>query len=94
VDGADVFYFSRIPRARDAESEDGVIHGPETWQYVKTFTKPEIMSLIESSRFELPRASISYVVRDSDDLDRIGSYVDETGITADESYRLPVSLVK
>jgi SAM-dependent methyltransferase len=93
-DGADVFHFSRIPRVSDAEHAGDVIRGPETWQYIKTFTKPELVALIESSRFELARSSISYIVRDSNDADRIGSYVDDTEITADESYRLMVSLVK
>lgn len=92
--GADVFHFSRTPTVPDPRSADGVLRGPETWQFVKTFSKPEVVALIESSRFDPAAASLRYVVRDSDDVHRIGSYVDEGELTLDESYRLLVSLVK
>jgi SAM-dependent methyltransferase len=93
-DGADVFHFSRIPRVSDAEGAGDLIRGPETWQYIKTFTRSEVVDLIDSSRFELSRSSIDYIVRGSDDLDRIGRYIHDSEITAQESYRLLVSLVK
>jgi SAM-dependent methyltransferase len=91
--GADVFYFSRAPSVLDKDGTD-LFHGPETWQYIKTFSKPEVVALIESSRFELATSSMRYIVRDSPDIDRIGQFVDDDTITPDESYRLLVSLVK
>jgi len=91
--GADVFHFSRIPRVRD-ENGTELFHGPETWQYIKTFSKPEVVALIEGSRFDLRAASLRYIVRDSPDLGRIGHFADENVITSDQSYRLLVSLVK
>lgn len=91
--GADVFHFSRRPTVRDEDGTD-LLHGPETWQYVKTFSRPEVVSLIADSRFDLAAASLRYVVRDSPDLARIGLYAADDEIVTDESYRLVVALVK
>jgi SAM-dependent methyltransferase len=91
--GADVFHFSRVPIVRDEDGTD-LFHGPETWQYIKTFSKPEVVALIEGSRFDLAASSLRYIVRDSSDVGRIGHFADENAITTDESYRLLVSLVK
>lgn len=91
--GADVFHFSRLPRVEEAASENA-IRGPETWQYIKTFSRAELVGLVESSRFDLGASSMRYIVRDSPDVDRIGRYVDDDDIVSDESYRLLVSLVK
>jgi SAM-dependent methyltransferase len=91
--GADVFHFSRRPSVRDDAGTD-LFHGPETWQYIKTFSRPEAVSLIEHSRFDLAAASLHYVVRDSPDPSRIGLYALDDDIVTDESYRLLVALVK
>lgn len=92
--GADVFYFSRIPLVSGQDGSGEAIRGPETWQYIKTFSRPEVAGLIEASRFDLAAASISYVVRASPDLDRVGRDVADDEITADESYRILAALVK
>ncbi|MFL6099447.1 MAG: class I SAM-dependent methyltransferase [Actinomycetales bacterium] len=91
--GADVFHFSRRPRVDGAGGPD-VVSGPETWQFIKTFTRAELVSLVESSRFDLAAATMRYIVRDSPDVDRIGQYVRDDEIVSEESYRLLVSLVK
>ena len=91
--GADVFYFSRAPIVRDKDGTE-LFHGPETWQYIKTFSKQEFASLIEASRFDLSAATFRYVVRDSSDALRIGHVVDDAAITTEESYRLLVSLMR
>jgi SAM-dependent methyltransferase len=92
--GADVFYFSRVPRVDSDEDEGRAITGPQTWQYIKTFSRAEAVALIEASRFSLADASISYVVRNSADAERVGLHVADNEITADESYRLLISLKK
>lgn len=89
--GADVFHFSRVPSVRDEDGTD-LFHGPETWQYIKTFSRSEVVALIERSQFDLAAASLRYIVRDSPDSGRIGHFVDEQAISAEESYRLLVSL--
>lgn len=91
--GADVFYFSRTPTVRDS---DGAVtlQGPETWQFIKTFTKAETVALIGRSRFDAAAATLRYVVRDSADVARIGRYVDDAELCPEESYRLLVSLVR
>lgn len=94
-DGADVFYFSRIPWLPDPKRPStSRLRGPETWQYVKTFTMLEVESLIEASQFDLERSSIRYIVRGSEDEDRIGNFVENTEITTDEAYRILVALTK
>jgi SAM-dependent methyltransferase len=92
-DGADVFHFSRAPVVRDQIAGEE-FRGPETWQYVKTFSRAEVVALIERSRFDLATSTLRYVVRDSPDVHRIGHVVEDGAISADESYRLLVSLVK
>ena len=91
--GADIFHFSRRPTVRDEDGRD-LFHGPETWQYIKTFSRPEVVALIKDSRFDLGAASLRYVVRDSPDLGRLGMFTDDDDIVADESYRLLVALAK
>lgn len=94
-DGADVFFFSRIPWVHDPDRPTGPrIEGPETWQYVKTFTIDEVVRLIEASRFELDRSSIRYIVRDSPDEGRIGEFVEDSHIRADEVYRILASVTR
>jgi hypothetical protein len=78
----------------DGVGRDDVISGPETWQYIKTFTRAELVALVESSRFDLAASTMRYIVRDSPDVERIGRYVDDDEIVSEESYRLLVSLVK
>lgn len=92
--GADVFHFSRHPSVRDADDAVDLLHGPATWQYIKTFSKAETLALVGSSRFELTASSLRYIVRDSPDVRRIGQFVDDDAIVPEESYRILVSLVK
>jgi hypothetical protein len=94
-DGADVYFFSRVPWVTDSDQPTPTrVRGPETWQYVKTFTLTEARSLIKASRFDLDKSSMQYIVRDSPDKDRIGEYVEDSAITTDEAYRILVSLPK
>ena len=94
-DGADVYFFSRVPWVTDPDQPTPTrLRGPETWQYVKTFTLPEVRSLIEASRFDAGRSSMQYVVRGSPNEERIGEFVDEEAITEDEAYRILVWLPK
>jgi hypothetical protein len=94
-DGADVYFFSRVPWVIDREQPTPTrVHGPETWQYVKTFTLAETRSLIEASHFDVDRSSVQYIVRGSPDPSRIGDFVDESAISEEEAYRILVSLRK
>jgi hypothetical protein len=94
-DGADIFYFSRVPWLLDPNRPStSRLRGPETWQYVKTFTMLEIESLIEASRFDLARSSMRYIVRGSENEGRIGEFVEDFEITTDEAYRILVSVTK
>jgi SAM-dependent methyltransferase len=92
-DGADVFHFSRAPVVRDQDGAEE-FRGPETWQYVKTFTRAEVVALIERSAFAATTSSLRYVVRDSPDVHRIGQFIEDRAISPEESYRILVSLVK
>lgn len=91
-DGADVFHFSRAPRASTGSSSP--VEGPRTWQFIKTFTRAEVGALVAASDFQPRRARMVPVVRASDDRARIGTLVETDELRADESYRLLVALVK
>lgn len=92
-DGADVFYFSRAPHVHGGTSEVAA-NGPETWQYIKTFTRSEFRALVVASRFELDGASMRYIVRASDDVGRVGCFVGDDELVEVESYRLLAALMK
>jgi SAM-dependent methyltransferase len=85
--GADVFHFSRTPVVHGDDGRE-LFRGPETWQHVKSFSRAEVVALLESSRFDATAATLRYVVRDSADVQRIGLLVEDGEIRPDESYRL------
>ena len=94
-DDADVYFFSRVPWVTDPDQPTpSRVHGPETWQYVKTFTLPEAQALIEASHFDVDKSSVRYIVRGSQDQHRIGQFVEGSAVTEEEAYRILVSLRK